>query len=300
MSILRNIYPAQNKLGEAAIWHEASQRLLWIDLLTPQLFIHDPVSNETVVRPIGLKAPLGAIVATTIPELLIISHPQGLSTLNMETGALETFAHPEQGRGDVIYNDCKVDRFGRLWVGTSHHKEEDPRGALWCVMPDGRCYLGDVGFAVANGPAFSLDGKTMYFNDSAARKTYAYDIAENDPHPRNRRKFISYLQEEGMPDGVVVDEEDCLWVAHWGGARVTRFSKRGERLQVVQVPVPYATTVGFGGMDYKTLFVTTARDGMSPDALKNWPQSGDLFAIRPGVKGVAEPLFAVEIPSLFD
>lgn len=298
MAILRNIYPAQNKLGEAAIWHEANQRLLWIDLLEPRLFILDPATNETLVRSIELEAPLGAIVATTNPELLIVSHAKGLSTLNIGTGATEVFAHPEQRRSDIIYNDCKMDRFGRLWVGTSHSKEEDPRGALWCVMPDGRCFLGDVGFAVSNGPAFSLDGKTMYFNDSAARKTYAYDIASDDPHPRNRRKFVNWLQEEGMPDGMVVDEEDNLWVAHWGGARITRVSRRGDRLQTIQVPVPHVTTICFGGADRGTLYVTTARDGLSPDSLKTWPQSGDLFSIKPGFKGVAEPLFPLAQPNL--
>ena len=291
MAGLRNVYPASNKLGESAIWHAASKRLLWIDLYDPRLFIHDPVTGETLVRAINLKAPLGAIVATTNPKLLIVAHAEGLSTLNIKTGATKTFARPEQNRDAIIYNDCKVDHFGRLWAGTSHAKETDARGALWCVLPKGECILGDVGFAVSNGPAFSLDGKTMYFNDSNAKKTFAYDISKKDPTPRNRRVLISYTHEEGLPDGLTVDAEGCLWVAHWGGARITRFSTAGDRLRVVEIPAPHVTTVGFGGEDYATLYITTAREGMSPDALELWPQSGDLFALKPGVSGVPEPLF---------
>jgi D-xylonolactonase len=294
MSALRNVYRAANKLGEAAIWHAASQRLLWIDLYDPKLFIHDPAKGETLVRDISLKAPLGAIAATTNPKLLMVSHAGGLSTLNIKTGASKIFARPEMDRDAVIYNDCKVDHFGRLWVGSSHVKESDPRGALWCVLPNGKCFLGDVGFAVSNGPAFSLDGKTMYFNDSVGKKTFAYDIAPDDPMPRNRRVLISYTHEEGMPDGLTVDAEGNIWVAHWGGARITQFSKGGFRLRHVQVPAPHVTTVGFGGENLATLYVTTARDGMSPDALQLWPQSGDLFAIRPGIQGVAEPLFPLK------
>jgi xylono-1,5-lactonase len=294
MAALRNVYAAANKLGEAAIWHAASKRLLWIDLYDPKLFIHDPATGETLVRAIALRAPLGAIVATTNPKLLIVSHPQGLSTLNIKTGATKAFARPEQDRDAIIYNDCKVDRFGRLWVGSSHAKEAEVRGALWCVLPNGKCFLGDVGFAVANGPAFSLDGKIMYFNDSAGKKTFAYDISPDDPHPRNRRVLISYTHEEGMPDGLTVDSEGCLWVAHWGGARITRFSNAGLRLGAYQVPAPHVTTVGFGGENLATLYVTTARDGMSPDALELWPQSGNLFALKPGVQGIPEPLFAVK------
>jgi len=294
MSALRNVYAASNKLGEAAIWHAALKQLLWIDLYDPKLFIHDPASGETLVRAINLKSPLGAIVATTNPKLLIISHPQGLSTLNIKTGATKLFARPEQNRDAIIYNDCKVDHFGRLWVGSSHAKETDTRGALWCVLPKGECFLGDVGFAVSNGPAFSLDGKTMYFNDSVGKRTFAYDISAKDPTPRNRRTLISYTHEEGMPDGLTVDAEGCLWVAHWGGARITRFSSVGERLRVVEIPAPHVTTVGFGGEDYATLYVTTARDGLNPDALELWPQSGDLFGLKPGVHGVPEPLFPVK------
>ena len=291
MAGLRNVYPASNKLGESAIWHAASKRLLWIDLYDPRLFIHDPATGETLVRAINLNAPLGAIVATTNPKLLIVAHAEGLSTLNIKTGATKTFARPEQNRDAIIYNDCKVDHFGRLWAGTSHAKETDARGALWCVSPKGECVLGDVGFAVSNGPAFSLDGKTMYFNDSNGKKTFAYDISKKDPTPRNRRVLISYTHEEGLPDGLTVDSEGCLWVAHWGGARITRFSAAGDRLRVVEIPAPHVTTVGFGGEDYATLYITTAREGMSPDALELWPQSGDLFALKPGVSGVPEPLF---------
>ena len=190
---------------------------------------------------------MGAIAATTNPKLLMVSHAGGLSTLNIKTGASKIFARPELDRDAVIYNDCKVDHFGRLWVGSSHAKESDPRGALWCVLPNGKCFLGDVGFAVSNGPAFSLDGKIMYFNDSVGKKTFAYDISPDDPMPRNRRVLISYTHEEGMPDGLTVDAEGNLWVAHWGGARITQFTNAGFRLRHVQVPAPHVTTVGFGG-----------------------------------------------------
>jgi len=294
MAALRDVYQAANKLGEAAIWHAASKRLLWIDLYDPKLFIHDPAKGETLVRDIALKAPLGAIAATSNSKLLIVSHAGGLSTLNIKTGATKVFARPEQDRDAIIYNDCKADRFGRLWVGSSHAKESDPRGALWCVLPNGKCFLGDVGFAISNGPAFSLDGKIMYFNDSVGKKTFAYDISPDDPMPRNRRVLISYTLEEGMPDGLTVDAEGNLWVAHWGGARITQFSNAGYRLRHIQVPAPHVTSVGFGGENLATLYVTTARDGMSPDALQLWPQSGNLFATKPGVQGVAEPLFPLK------
>lgn len=294
MTVLRNVYPASNELGEAAIWHVASQRLLWVDLLAPRLFLLDPITAATKVLEIKLAGPLGAIVATTNPKLVIVSHLNGLSRLNIETGETEFFADPERGRDAIIYNDCKCDRFGRLWVGTSHYKEQEARGALWCVLPNGEAFLADTGFAVSNGPAFSLDGTTMYFNDSTNYKTFAYDIGPVDAHPRNRRVMVDYTIEEGMPDGLTVDAEGCLWVAHWGGARVTRISSSGQRLSSIAVPAPHVTTVGFGGYDLDRLYITSARDGLSDQMLEKWPQSGDLFMCIPGVTGVSEPLFTLD------
>jgi xylono-1,5-lactonase len=293
MSTLRHVYAASNKLGESVIWHGASQRLLWIDLYDPKLFTHDPKTNETIVRVINLKAPLGAIVATTNPALLMITHADGISTLDVNTGTTALFAAPEKNRDAIIYNDCKVDWFGRLWVGSSHSKEVEPRGALWCVLSSGECFLGDVGFAISNGPAFSLDGKTMYFNDSLGGTTFSYDISGDDPYPRNRRVLINYKKDEGLPDGMTVDAEDCLWVAHWGGSRLTRFSASGKRLHMVEVSAPQVTTAGFGGHDLKSLYVTTARDGLSAETLVKWPQSGDLFMLNLAVGGVPEPLFRI-------
>ena len=293
MSALRNVYRASNQLGEAVIWHAASSRLLWIDLYDPKLFIHDPVTGKTEMKVVDLKGPLGAIAATTNPDLLIITHLEGISTISIKTGASKLFAKPEQNRDALIYNDCKVDRFGRLWVGSSHCLDTDARGALWCVLPSGECFLGDAGFATSNGPAFSLDGKTMYFNDSVGRRTLAYDITKDDPHPRNRRLLVTFSEEEGMPDGITVDSEGCLWIAHWGGARITRLFPNGERMRIVNTPTLYTTTVGFGGSDYKTLYVTSAKVGLSAEVLEKYPQSGDLFAFEPGVAGVAEPLFQI-------
>ena len=291
MTELRNVYAASNILGEAVIWHAVAKRLLWIDLYAPRLFSHDPVSGETLVSEIKLRAPLGAIVATSNPDILIITHADGISTLNMRDGATKLFAHPEGQRDAIIYNDCKVDRWGRLWAGTSHHKEKEARGALWCILNDGTSYLGDAGFAISNGPAFSLDGKTMYFNDSVGRQTFAYDLTPQDPYPRNRRILVEYVGDEGLPDGIIVDSEDCLWVAHWGGSRITRISPKGEKLEVISIPAPHVTTVGFGGDNLKTLYITTARDGLTEDTLKQWPQSGDLFACVSGATGVPETLF---------
>jgi sugar lactone lactonase YvrE len=275
-----------NRLGESALWHEATKTLMWLDLFERRLFVLSPASGalRSVVLP--LEAPLGAAVETDDPDTVLVTHPRGIARVRLRDGSVSGFADPEAGRDEVSYNDCKVDRFGRLWVGTSHLPEKDPRGSLWCLDQTGRATLGDTGFVVSNGPAFSPDGSRLYFNDTFGRSTFVYDIAPEDSHPRNRRLLVAYEETEGYPDGLTVDAEGCLWVAHWAGARVTRIAPNGERLAVIPFPCRNVTSVCFGGAAHETLFVTTARDGDAGS-----PAAGHVFAVSPGVAGLPEMAF---------
>ena len=108
----------------------------------------------------------------------------------------------------------------------------------------------------------------------------------------NKRVFVEITgKDEGVPDGMTTDSEDCIWVAHFGGARLTRFSPAGEVLQVVPLPAPNITSCAFAGTDLDTLYITSASAAMDDDALKQYPLAGSLFAFKPGVKGLATPLF---------
>jgi xylono-1,5-lactonase len=281
---------ANHRLGESIIWHAATRRLMWVDLLDPELFVHDPETSEAVANPLPLQPPIGSIAATTDPKRLIIAHRGGLSLLHLETLALEPFCDPEAGRADIIYNDIKTDRWGRLWVGTSHAKELEPRGALWCVKDRDTYALADAGFAVSNGPALSPDGGTMYFNDSAGRKTFAYDIAPTHLRAQNRRVFQSYTEIEGMPDGVTVDAKGNVWCAKWAGAALFQLSATGERIQKINVAAWNVTTLCIVGHD---IYITTATDTASDDRMNEMPETGSLFCLRSDEPGLPEPLFPI-------
>ena len=158
-------------------------------------------------------------------DVVMLAHRGGLSLLDLRDMSLTPYCDPEGGRDAIIYNDIKVDRWGRVWVGTSHARELEPRGALWCVESATRFALADAGFAIANGPAFSRDGGTLYFNDSLGRTTFAYDIAPGHLAARNRRVLVHHGEGDGLPDGVVVDANDDVWTAQWAGSAILKFNR---------------------------------------------------------------------------
>ncbi len=267
---------------------------MWVDLLDPALFVHDIMRQTTRKCDLQLQPPIGSIVATTDPQQLIVAHRCGLSLLAHATGVLEPYCDPEAGRADVMYNDMKVDRWGRLWVGTSHVKEIEARGALWCIKDRGTFALADAGFAISNGPAFSPDGATMYFNDSACRQTLAYDISKDSILARNRRVLRRYSDGEGLPDGVVVDSEGVIWSAQWGGASILRLSHHGDLQEKIEVPAFNVTALCFAGEDLRDAYVTTATDSVDAGNLSRFPLTGSLFKLRTNAPGLLEPLF--ELP----
>ena len=279
---------ANHVLGEAMLWHAARKCLMWIDLYEPMLCSLDLENGKVARQLLDVAAPIGAIVATTHPDLLIMSHRNGLSIVDLNSLALTPYANPEQNRDGVIYNDMKVDRWGRLWVGTSHDKEVMPRGALWCLKTPHDYRLADAGFAISNGPAFSPDGNTMYFSDSFNREILAYDISPGHEHAQNRRVFARFHEEDGLPDGLTVDASGCVWSAQWNGACIFKLAPSGEVLARYDVPAGNVTSLAFHGT---TLFITTARDSLSQDMLEKYPLTGSVFKSDTDSHGLPETLF---------
>ena len=72
----------------------------------------------------------------------------------------------------------------------------------------------------------SPDGRYLYHNDSGRGLVYRFELA-GDGTLRDRRVFLRFRPEEGAPDGMTVDSEGALWIAIWGGARVSRYTTDG-------------------------------------------------------------------------
>ncbi|MEX2202347.1 MAG: SMP-30/gluconolactonase/LRE family protein, partial [Dongiaceae bacterium] len=134
----------------------------------------------------------------------------------------------------------------------------------------------------------------LYFSDTAGRRLLAYDLDPETGALGTARPFATIGEDAGLPDGLTVDAEGFVWCAHYGGGRVTRFAPDGQIDGTIPLPVPFVTSCCFGGGSLETLYITTARSGMDAAALAATPLSGALFAVEPGVAGIAERPFGVD------
>jgi sugar lactone lactonase YvrE len=216
----------------------------------------------------------------------------GFAAIDLETNKIEPIVMPESDRPQNRFNDGKVDVSGRYWAGSMDDGEKLETGSLYRLDSDLSLHKMDENYAITNGPTFSKDGRTLYHNDTAKRTIFAFDFAENGAIS-NKRVFIKLeTDEEGYPDGMTVDSESCLWLCHFAGSRITRYSPEGHVLQVISMPVPNITSCTFAGSDLDTLYITTARHLLSEADIKKYPLSGSLFCCKPGVTGLPTPLFA--------
>lgn len=281
----------RSNLGEGPLWHAGERRLYWLDLLRPAIYRFDPATgrNEQLAADIGTY--IGGLVLRARGGCVVVKE-DGIFALDAAGGSRLLLVHPEADRPGNMLNDCKCDRQGRLWTGSADRGEKDPTGNLYVIDATLRARQIDSGIVVANGPAFSPDGRTAYFADSASYAIYAYDIDPGMGEVGPRRVFAQLAKDDGMPDGMTVDDEGFLWNAQWDGWRVTRYAPDGRIDRVIRLPVPRPTAPAFGGEDLKTLYITSASNGLSDAQLKEAPLSGSLFACVPGARGLPEPSFA--------
>jgi len=285
----RCVLEIRSRLGESALWVAAEQCLYWLDLKAPALHRFDPASGRDEAWPLPLATPLGGIVRGR--DGLLLAAPDGVLRCDFARRRLALWTQPNDRPDDTRFNDCKVDRGGRLWLASSHIDEREPAGGLYRVTADGAATCVERGFACANGPAFGPAGDVLYFADTIAQRLYAYDLDAATGEVRDRRLFAAFSDADGQPDGMTVDAEGGLWVCHWGGGRVSRYLPDGCRDLSIPMPVPDVTSCSFGGADLRTLFVTTASIEMTPAALERAPLAGSLFAIETAVAGLEEPVF---------
>jgi sugar lactone lactonase YvrE len=273
-------------LGEGPVWTAREQALYWVDIPERRVFRW---SEADGVRTI----PVAQHVCSLLPRAsggFVGGGYDGLLSIGADF-AIDVVDDLEPDMPRNRFNDGKIDRAGRFWAGTMDRTEQEASGSLYRVDADLDWRRIDSGYRVTNGPAFSVDGRTMYHTDSARQTVYEFDLDEQG-NASNRRVHLQFGDGDGYPDGMTVDAEGCLWIAFWDGWCVRRFSPKGERLTDVAVPVQRPTSVTFGGAALDRLFITSASRDLTQEELAGQPFAGGTFMTQPGVRGVVEQVFA--------
>ena len=276
------------ELGEGPVWDDRQGVLIWVDIWAGEVHSYDPASGRDSA--IGVGQPVGAAVPRRSGGL-VLAVRDGFAFLDPD-GRLTSVAEVETANPGNRMNDGKCDRHGRFWAGTMAGDSRPGAGALYRLDPDLSVTKVLDGVTVSNGLAWSLDDRTMYYIDTPTQRVDAFDYDLASGTIENRRPLIEIPEEAGSPDGMTIDAEGFLWVALYGGRAVRRFSPDGRLERVVELPAANVTSCAFGDPDLDRLFITSARQELSPADLAAQPQAGALFGHRPGAQGVPADRFA--------
>ena len=283
-----------SRLAESPVWIAAERAFFWVDISGRRIWRHDgsarPARCWELPQPIGCIAPRrgGGLIAALQDGVYALS-------LGGTEAALRRLVAAPHG-DDMRFNDGRCDRQGRFWVSSLQDRAEgrEAKGVLARLstsseLPQPWQPPFQQGLLVPNGLAFSPDGRTMYFSDSHASraKVWTCDYDTDTGRPGAPRPFIDALP-AGRPDGAAVDVEGGYWICANDGAAVLRYTPAGQLAARIELPVAKPTMCAFGGADLDLLLITS----MQPEGRPAARLDGALFALRPGVCGLPEPLYA--------
>jgi sugar lactone lactonase YvrE len=286
------VMDACNEVSESPVWHVGEQALYWVDI--PAKTMHrwrdgEAAKSWRAPEMIGCFAPhaAGGWIAGLETGVFHLSQ---LPDTTLQAVCLAKLDHPRLG---MRSNDGRCDRQGRFVFGTMLMNMADSRQE-GCVLSyqknsDLRKLIPDM--YTANGLAFSPDGRTMYHSDShpQVQMIWAWDYDTASGTPSHRRVFVDMKSLPGRPDGAAVDEDGCYWICGNDAGLIHRFTPQGKLDQSFPVPVKKPAMCAFGGSDMKTLYVTSIRPANID--LSDQPLAGGVFALRPGARGIPEPVF---------
>jgi sugar lactone lactonase YvrE len=274
-------------LGECCRWDEIRQELSWVNVDSGEFFRATADGpNIEIVR----RYDLGAYATAVAPmqdrrEGWIVALGQSIVALS-ELGEVTQLAEPEaRNAGFVRMNDGTADPWGRFWIGSMAFDYEPGRASLYRYHESTgtQTILSDV--TISNGIGWSPDKRTMYYVDSAPGTISTFDVDEFG-EISNRRLFAQFdVATEGAPDGLCVDSEGAIWVAVWGGYEVRRYAPDGEQIGRVRIDTAQPSCCAIGGVNETTLYITTAREHMTPAKLERESSAGRLLCVDVGVAG---------------
>ncbi|HSN08628.1 MAG TPA: SMP-30/gluconolactonase/LRE family protein [Hanamia sp.] len=280
------LFASQCILGESPLWHAERKCCYWVDIERGILYEYNWLFKTT--RKWKFNKRLG-LVREGKNNQLILALDASIARFDLETEQVSPVVDIESPTSGNRCNDGACDSLGRLWIGTMHLQQKQGAGSLYMVDEKLKVHKRLSNTSISNGITWSLDKKRLYFIDSPTQVVKSFLFNEKAGEIIFEKNVIEIPVEMGTPDGMAIDEEGMLWIAHWGGFGIYRWNPlNGKLLDKIELPVPQITSCAFAGEKLDHLIITSARENFTQEELEKYPESGNLFIVKMPVKGLLQ------------
>lgn len=262
----------QCTLGEGPLWHPLRKQLFWFDIIGKRLHTKQQHWQfDTYV----------SAAAWVNKTQLFIATARSLVLFDLSTGKHDKVCDLEADNPVTRSNDGRADPQGGFWIGTMGLKKEVGAGAIY------RYYKGELRLlypqiTIPNAICFTPDGRTAFFTDTPTQQIMRVALDKNGWPAGQPMLHINLQGTDFRPDGAVVDAQGKLWNAQWGVGSVAGYTPEGDFIESYSFAAAQTTCPAFGGDDLKTLYCTSAAEGL------NGPEEGKTFAATTGHVGQSE------------
>ncbi|MDP1811370.1 MAG: SMP-30/gluconolactonase/LRE family protein [Sediminibacterium sp.] len=281
-----NLFHARNDLGESACWFAERNSFFWTDI-TASVIYEIELSTSKVT-----KRNVAGMVSLILPEsknTALLLMQDGIYRYFFATDITEKLMEVEAAITNNRTNDGDVDSTGRVWFGTMDNNCRKEAGSFYSADTISGLQHKLSNMTIPNGIAWTADNRIMYHVESARNEVRAWNFDSITGDIHFKETVIKVPSELGSPDGMCMDTEGMLWIAHYGGFGVYRWNpETGLLMDKISLPVPQPTSCAFGGENMDRLLITTAKQELTTEQLTLYPESGDIFIVTPGCTGMVK------------
>ena len=277
------VLDAKAELGEGTLWDDERQVLWWVDIFDSRLHQHNPATNEN--KSFNVGSHIGTVGLCQDGRLIIATF-DGFAYFDPATETADYLGNPESHIESNRFNDGKPGPNGSFYAGTMGYEGEKGAGALYRLDSDGEIQKIVPNVTISNGLAWNAAETIMYYIDTPTKEIWAFDYEKSTGIISNKRVAVTIPRWASSPDGMTIDNEGKLWVAHFGGYAVNRWDpETGKHLEAIPLPASNITCCAFGGPNLDTLYISSASLGLSEPKKREQPLAGALFKVKVGQTG---------------
>ena len=275
------------KLGEGTLWVKDQNSIFFVDIKKKRIFSLNIKTKKKKIFKVNKEI---GFIAHFKKQIFILGLQGEIRIQNLKTKKILKSINIEPKIKLNRINDGKTDPKGNLWFGTMDNLERKiEKGSLYKLDKNLNLKKIDKNYRITNGPAF-IDQFNFYHTDSGKKIIYKIKINKKN-EIKKKNIFKKFTFSEGSPDGMTLDKNNNLWVAHYHGACVSVFDSKAKLIHRIQLPAKNITNCAFGGQNNNELFITSATKGMNKAELRKFRYSGFLFSVKTNTKGFVQKKF---------